>query len=289
MTRLPAGSLRVQDNIRYREYKILLRPDRVGDADGFEKFWHKIETIADACRIDIKRNKAGFTPQTRDVLFYDTQGFELYRNAFILRQRTRHDRTQPENEHELTVKYRHPNLKKVEGLDLHPTFSGDGRIKFKEEVLPLREEIGGLRSLYSHNCVALAPDAGLPRSLHDLLRSFPALGTFGIGRSASVSLVNDLTVEETEVEPGVFDFGHGYEAKATIALWRDRATRSAMVGEFGFQAKFHDLDEIHQKALARSEEFFRAVQTEAPKWLHLGTTKTALVYAMHGTAAPDHE
>lgn len=277
----------MQDRVRYREYKILLRPDRVGEADGFEKFWHKIETIAGDCKVDIVRGKGAFEPQIRDVLFYDTKKFDLYRNAFILRRRTPHNPGHAANEHELTVKFRHPDLTKVQGLDLHPAISGDGRIKFKEEVLPLREEIGGLRSLYSHNCVATSPDAGLSQNLHDMLRSFPALDA--IASKAPVALVNDVTVEETEVEPGFLNFGHGYEAKATIAVWRDRATKSAMVGEFGFQAKFHDYDDIHQKALARSEAFFRAVQTDAPKWLHLGTTKTALIYGMRGAAVPDHE
>jgi hypothetical protein len=279
----------VQDRIHYREYKILLQPDRVGGPDGFEKFWRKIEAVADECKVDVARGKGGFKPQIRDVLFYDTKDFDLYRNAFILRQRTRHHGARPDKVHELTVKFRHPDLNKVQGLHLHPTFSGEGKIKFKEEVLPLREEIGGLRSLYSHNCVEISPDAGLPRSLHDLLLSFPALATLGVGRNASVTLVNGVTVEETEIEPGLFDFGHGYEAKATISVWRDRAKKSAMIGEFGFQAKFHDSRDIPQKALARSEAFFRAVQTGAPKWLQMGTTKTALIYALHGTAVPGHE
>ena len=279
----------MQDRIRYREYKILLRPDRVGEADGFEKFWHKVETIAGDCKVDIARSKGAFEPQVRDVLFYDTTRFDLYRNAFILRQRTAHDGGRPGGEHELTVKFRHPDLTTVEKLDIHPALSNDGKIKFKEEVLPLREEIGGLRSLYSHNCVETSPDSGLSQNLHDLLRSFPTLAALGVGPKAPVALVNDVAIEETEVESGAFDFGHGYAAKATIALWRDRTRNSALVGEFGFQAKFHDYEDIHQKALARSEAFFRAVQTGSPKWLHLGTTKTALIYAMRGAAVPDHE
>lgn len=282
----------MQDPIRYREYKILLRADRCGETDGFEKFWHKIETIADKCKIDIAPSKTPFKPQKRNVRFYDTKGFDLYRNAFILRQRTPcDDRGRPTGEHELTVKFRHPDLSRFETLDLHPTARDEGRIKFKEELLPLREQIGGLRSLYSHNRIAISQDEGLSQNLHDILEASPA-HTLACGTKchpqSSVAPVNDVAVEETEVEPGSFEFGHGYAAKATIAVWRDRETNKAMVGEFGFQAKFHDYDDIHHKARARSEAFFRAVQTEAPKWLHLGTTKTALIYAQRG-AVPNHE
>jgi hypothetical protein len=282
----------VLDQIRYREYKILLRADRCGEVDGFEKFWHKIEAIADKCKIDITLSKTPFKPQKRDIRFYDTKGFDLYRNAFILRQRTPYDdRGRPSNEHELTFKFRHPDLTRFETLDLHSTARDEDRIKFKEELLPLREQIGGLRSLYSHNRITASRDAGLSQNLHDILQASPA-HTLACGikchAQSSVEPVNDVAVEETEVEPGAFNFGHDFAAKATIAVWRDRETNKAMVGEFGFQAKFHDYDDIHHKARAKSEAFFRAVQTEAPKWLHLGTTKTALIYAQRGTA-PNHE
>ena len=75
----------MQDHIRYRENRTFLRADRCSKPEGFEKFWRKVETIADKCKVDIASSKAAFKPQKRDVQFYDTQDFALYRNAFILR------------------------------------------------------------------------------------------------------------------------------------------------------------------------------------------------------------
>ena len=36
-------------------------------------------------------------------------------------------------------------------MDVRPKIAGDYRIKFKAEALPLKGEIGGVRTLYSHN------------------------------------------------------------------------------------------------------------------------------------------
>ena len=35
---------------------------------------------------------------------------------------------------------------------MRPNIAGKYRIKFKAEALPLKDEVGGYRILYSHNC-----------------------------------------------------------------------------------------------------------------------------------------
>jgi hypothetical protein len=98
-----------------------------------------------------------------------------------------------------------------------------------------------------------------------------------------------VAVDELQVAPGAFDFGHGFGAKATISIWRCRQYETTLTGEFAFQARFHNLDAVHQKAKARSEEFFREVQLRAPDWVALGTTKTAVIYGMGGTPPAHNE
>jgi hypothetical protein len=277
------------DKVHYREYKILLRPERLLRPEKLEDYWKIVHEIAKQFAVKVKTNKDAFDRMIREVLFYDTPGFDLYRNAFILRKRTFYKDGWPEVDHELTVKFRHKDRDTAAAVDIHPRIDGKSEIKFKDEVLPLKDEVGGIRSLYSHNCVLTTPKILLDQGLEDISKVFPAMESIDVSPKTKVELVNNVAVEEVQVDPGYFDFGHGLDAKATIAIWRNRASETSLVGEFAFQAKFHRLDEIHQKAKARSEEFFKAVQTHAPDWVQLGTTKTAMVYGIGRSAPPGHE
>ncbi|QIB33794.1 hypothetical protein [Ancylobacter pratisalsi] len=267
------------DDIHYREYKILLRPERFFDPHQFEVYWHKLCLIAPEFKVGVTTHKDGFKRHVREVLFYDTPEYDLYRNAFILRKRTFYTDGWPDPDHELTLKFRHPELETAAAVDVTPHIQGSANIKFKEELLPLKEKVGGMRSLFSHNCVLMTPGLVLNEGLERIAQVFPALnGHCPAGKTAQISLVNKLPVVEVQVNVGEFDFGHGLVAKATIAVWRERVSETSIVGEFAFQAKFDRYDTLHDKARTRSEEFFKAIQEHAPEWVQLGTTKTSLVY-----------
>lgn len=277
------------DKIHYREYKILLQPEQFYSPDRFAAYWEEVLKIAADFDVKVHLSEDPFHRLVRRVLFYDTPGFDLYRNAFILRKRTFYVDGWPLQDHELAIKYRHPDFATAAAVDVHPRLEGEAKIKFKDEVLPLKDKIGGIRSLYSHNCVLTSPKMVLDQGLEDVATVFPSLKKIDIEPRTRIELVNNVAVEEVQVEPGYFDFGHGLLAKATVAIWRNRASERSLVGEFAFQAKFHRLEEIHQKAKAKSESFYKAVQTHAPEWVLLGTTKTAMVYGISGTSTPNHE
>jgi hypothetical protein len=69
-------------------------------------------------KVDLDRQ--GFHSQVREVLFYDTPDFDLYNNHFILRKRTFYDEGWPRADHELTLKYRNPDLKAAAKVDVRP-------------------------------------------------------------------------------------------------------------------------------------------------------------------------
>ncbi|ODN68537.1 hypothetical protein [Methylobrevis pamukkalensis] len=276
------------DDIRYLEYKILLRPERFFHPSQFEVYWHKIVRIAGDHGIGVTTAENGFKRHVREVLFYDTPDFDLYRNAFILRRRTFYDDGWPAPEHELTFKFRHPDLDEAAKVDVTPRLSGEAKIKFKCEILPLASGIGDARHLYSHNCVLMTPGLVLDQGLDRIAGVFPALAPLCAGEKP-VSLVNNLAVEEVEVTPGRLDFGRGMTAKATVAVWRDRASERTLVGEFAFQARFAHLEDIGRKAMKRAADFFLAVQRGTEEWIQLGTTKTALVYGFAGRPVGGHE
>jgi len=278
-----------QDTIHYREYKILLNADRFFESDRLEEYWRAVKHIAKVVGVKVEENKHGFHRLVREVLFYDTENFDLYNNAFILRQRTFYKDGWPERNHELTVKFRHVDLELAAAADIRPRMEGESRIKFKEELLPLKDSLGGMRSLFSHNAVVTTPKVLVDQGLENITKLIPGMAKIGMPPGSKLALVNSMAVEEVEVEPGVFDFGHGYESKATIAVWRDRATEKSLVGEFAFQAKFERLEAVSTKARELSEIFFRALQTHAPEWVLLGTTKTAKIYQQGGREITNHE
>jgi hypothetical protein len=62
-------------------------------------------------------------------------------------------------------------------VDVRPNLPGDYRIKFKAEVLPLKDRLGGYRLLYSHNVqfpLSQAP-GGDRMAMERLAEIFPAL------------------------------------------------------------------------------------------------------------------
>ncbi|HZC45735.1 MAG TPA: hypothetical protein VE243_04620, partial [Candidatus Acidoferrum sp.] len=129
------------DVVHYREYKILLQPDRFTSKNGFIEFWEMASRTLKKLGIRVDMDNHAFDSQVREVLFYDTPQFDLFNNHFILRKRTFYDQGWPRPEHELTFKYRHPELKKAAAVDVRPQLGGHEEVKFKEELLLERDRL----------------------------------------------------------------------------------------------------------------------------------------------------
>lgn len=277
------------DVIHYREYKILLRPERFTSKRNFMEFWEDVEKSAKKLNLKIDFDKHAFHSQVREVLFYDTPAFDLYNNHFILRKRTFYDEGWPRAEHELTLKYRNPELKAAARVDVRPQLGGHHEVKFKEELLPERDHLGGMRSVYSHGCVLISPKIELDRGIEDIAGAFPALRSVDVRPKTTIELVNSVAVEEVQNTIGFIHFAHHYKGKATIAVWRNRALEKSLSGEFAFQCKFERLEEVHPSSLELSEEFYKQVQLDCAEWIKLGTTKTAMVYGLGNVPVKNHE
>jgi hypothetical protein len=208
-----------------------------------------------------------------------------------LRQRVAYESGFPAAEPEIVFKFRHDDMQKVAALDVRPNTVGNYRIKFKAEALPLKDNVGGYRLLFSHNAqfpLSQAPE-GDRTSMATLARVFPALAALKTSDYDRVELVNQTIVEEVLQDLGVLDFGKGITADANISIWRERGTHHPLCGEFAFQAKFRRRDDVHDKVISRCQRFFVALQQSAYDWLFLGTTKTGLVYRLKGNPPQSHE
>jgi len=279
------------DEVHYLECKLILKPDPFTTAKAFIEYGKLVARAAKEFGIVFKDDGVVLKPQTREVMFWDTSDFRLYNHAFILRRRVAYKDGFPTGEPEIVFKFRHPDMQKAADLDMRPNIAGKYRIKFKAEALPLKDQVGGYRLLFSHNVQFLLSQApeGDRASLGMLARVFPGLAQLKPSDADRVDLVNRTIVEEVLQDLGVLDFGKGFTAGSNIAIWRERGTHHPLCGEFAFQAKFKRRDDLHDKALERCKHFFIALQQSGRNWLSLGTTKTGLVYRLHGNPPQSHE
>ena len=280
------------DQIHYLECKLILKPDRFTCVQDFHEYGNIVGQAASECGIGFSTKRAlQLKPRIREVLFLDTADFRFYNNAFILRRRITYEDGFPLGDPEIVFKFRHPDLEKATAVDVRPTIHGSYQIKFKAEVLPLRDRLGGYRLLYSHNAqfgLSQAPE-GDQTSMVTVARMFPALEALRRSDTEKVELVNQAIVEEVLQDLGTLDFGRGIMTDCDAALWRTRGEHKSLIGEFSFQWKFKRGDQLHEKALERCQQFFIALQKIGPDWVSLGTTKTATVYRLKGNPPQAHE
>jgi hypothetical protein len=280
------------DSVQYLEAKIILKPERFTSVESFREFGRMVQRTAKELKVGfITDPKVGRRPDIREIVFMDTPDFRLYNNSFILRRRIEYVDGFPVGDPEIVFKFRHPDEMTAAKVDVRPNIAGKYQIKFKAEALPLKDDIGGFRTLYSHNC-----QFGLSQ-MHEgdrfgmwgLANVFPSLGILKKSQDEEVKLVNESIVEEVLLELGDLDFGKGIEGHCNVALWRSRGDHTPLVGEFAYQLKFMRGDTVHDKPKRLSEQFFITLQREVQDWVSLGTTKTGMVYRLKGNAPQSHE
>jgi hypothetical protein len=280
------------DNITYLEAKLILKPDRFTSVEAFRDFGKIAQKVA-------KRTGVGFTsdpnsnrrPEIREITFGDTPDFRLYNNAFILRRRISYVDGFAYGDPEIVFKFRHPEQAKAAAFDVRPNIAGKYRIKFKAEALPLKDQVGGYRILYSHNCqfgLSQMHDAD-KTSMATLVRVFPGLKAIAKSPDEHITLVNEGIVEEVLLPLGELDFGKGVVGKCDISLWRTRGEHKQLVGEFAFQLQFPSRENVADKQKMLATRFYISLQQEVKDWLALGVTKTAMVYRLKGNPPQTHE
>jgi hypothetical protein len=260
--------------------------------ESFREFGRIVQRTAKAQKVGfITDPKVGRRPDIREIVFMDTPDFRLYNNAFILRRRIPFVDGFPVGDPEIVFKFRHPDEMTAANVDVRPNIAGKYQIKFKAEALPLKDQIGGFRILYSHNCQFGLSEmhAGDRLGMWTLANVFPALAVLKKSKDEEVKLVNESIVEEVLLELGDLDFGKGIEGHCNVALWRTRGEHTPLVGEFAYQLKFARGDTVHDKPKRLSEQFFISLQRDVEDWVSLGTTKTGMVYRLKGNAPQSHE
>lgn len=281
------------DRVQFFDAKLILKPDFFSSVRGFKSFSDLVQEAAGKVKgvnysaLDLSKLR----PRIREVMFLDTADFRLYNNSFILRRRTAYQDGFPVEDPEVVFKFRNPDMAQGAAVDVRPKIAGPYRVKFKSEALPLKDQVGGYRLLYSHNCIFPLSSVHEPdrTSLQTIARVLPAVAGLIGSAEGKVELVNSTLVEEVLMDLGTLDFGKGIVSKANISLWRSLGDHQVMCGEFAYQTKFDRREDVHEIAKQRVEELFIKLQLIATGWLFLGTTKTGLVYRLKGNPPQSHE
>lgn len=281
------------DKVQFFDAKLILKPDFFSSMRGFTSFSDLVAEAAGKVKgvtyepFDLTKRR----PRIREVMFLDTADFRLYNNSYILRRRTAYQDGFPIEDPEVVFKFRNPDMALAASIDIRPKIAGPYRVKFKSEAVPLKDQVGGYRLLYSHNCIFPVSSVREPdkTNLKTIARALPALAGL-IGESeGKVELVNSTLVEEVLLDLGTLQFGKGMTTKANISLWRSLGDHKVMCGEFAYQAKFERREDVGEVVRQRVEELYIKLQLLATGWLYLGTTKTGLVYRLKGNPPQAHE
>jgi hypothetical protein len=280
--------------VEYLCCKLILRPNHFVSRESLFEFGEVMR--APAKEYGVTFTNKGFFEQPlkiREVLFIDTADFRLYNNAFILRRRIPYREGFPIGDPEIVFKFRHPDMQVAAETDVRPQILGDHRVKFKCQALPLKEKLGGIRLLFSHNVQFPRSAIGIGREnvqdMDSMIQVFPVLARVRKQPAEKIKLVSDTIIEEVLQDIGQLDFGQGLICKTNVAIWRTRGEHRPLIGEFAFQVRFKDRKELAREAMQRMEAFFIALQFAAEKYIALNATKTGVVYRLLGNPPKAHE
>ena len=278
--------------MQYLCCKLILRPNHFQSRKSLFQFTKVVQGPAKAQNVALSTGTFRNDPvQMREVLFIDTSDFRLYNSGFILRRRIRYEDGFPIGDPEIVFKFRDPDMQKAAETDVRPHILGDHRVKFKCQALPLKDRLGGIRMLYSHNVQFPRSNVGENDALAmgTLTKIFPVLAHIKKAPDERIALVNNTIIDEVLQDICVLDFGQGIRAKGNLALWRTSGEHRPLIGEFAFQIRFEDRNALGLDAMKRLEAFFVDLQYAAQDWIALDATKTGVVYRLHGNAPTAHE
>ena len=202
--------------VEYLACKLILKPNRFRSRKNLFDFAKVLRAPADKCGVEFSTENFEDAPlKIREVLFVDTKDYRLYNNAFILRRRIPYIDGFPSGEPEIVFKYRHPDIQKAAETDVRPEIVGDYRVKFKCQALPLKDQLGGIRLLFSHNVQFPRSHVGTNDvfQFKALTKIFPALTVVQHSPEEEIAMVNNTIIEEVLQDIGSLDFGSGTQSE----------------------------------------------------------------------------
>ena len=74
------------DDLHYREYKILLHPERFTTPQAFQDFWQVVKRVAKQFEVKLEESEDAFANQVREVLFAEQVKWQVHPGVEATRQ-----------------------------------------------------------------------------------------------------------------------------------------------------------------------------------------------------------
>ncbi len=254
------------EDIRYREYKLMLRTDKFTDvAQSSQEFLQAAKAVLSE-NFQAKMVLEFDEIKTRKTRYIDTPNFTLYKNGFVLKEKTDSENGKPDDDVKISLKYR------SESKRIADVSNVTSRIAFAEMdggSKKFEEEIDARLTTYNRSAAAKIPVKQYNlANVSDLSDVFPVLLKFDeIDPAESIATVNAFTPVET-VLGGYISFGDKRKIHTRLTFWAlEEAENDFYMIEFSFSyatRKLADAPDLDEK----SRSFFELMKNSdwvAPK------------------------
>ena len=266
------------------EYKLLLQSDKFDNPIvGFKNYWKIVKTVAKNHNVAVVEKTKPFTLKHKEVSFFDTEKQELRKAGFLIRQKVKYENGHKKPGFEYGVKYRktHPAGALAVDLVLNDGYTPkDETIELESDIVYFSRNGESSETTYSiSNSILLdeAPEMVLG-SFADI---YPALGKLGIPKTAPLTKVAGVSVDEWMVMPGKLDFGDGLFGRVDMSVWiiptKDGELR---ISEFSFDHPFLNGKQYDKDAMNRCTEFIVNLKEFQPSWVKPGALKAAFLFEL---------
>ena len=207
-----ADGLPIHD-VQYLCCKLILRPNPFVSRESLFEFGDVLRAAGEGARREVLDEGLSRQSRSRSARSCSStpHDFRLYNNAFILRRRIPYQDGFPVGDPEIVFKFRHPDMQMAAETDVRPQIRGDHRVKFKCQALPLKEKLGGIRLLFSHNVQFPRSAMGIgarerPQRGPDGSRSFRCSRALRKEPGEKIELVSETIIEEVLQDIGAARF-----------------------------------------------------------------------------------
>jgi|GEM_PF-4710907 len=274
--------------IKYRIYKLTFVTTLIEDKNFIANFSCIVRQLAENLAICIVNDKKSsipvglqdanrYIPSIRQIAFYDTAHYDLYRHGFILRKRSYCPVASTKQPEELTLKFRHADKKIAARINLcAPTMKSE--VKFKKQIFNTQWQ--AIKSLYAHSITVTFLPLLIQQGMGGLSQVFPVLSELTINPDEKLHQVNQVNIEESVIELCQMRLYKNMLAQAVIIIWRNLVDKTPLAVEFELRVKREKPGKFDKKTKELLKTYYQSLQTAAHNWLADGTTKTALIYSI---------
>jgi hypothetical protein len=268
-----------EEKVLSRECKMLLLPGKFEDKkSAMKQFWNIVDEIGTAQGLKVKKIDGSDREVTvREVSFFDTKKFDLYKNSYILRRRAEN------GDIGMTLKFRNPDITVSSNADVSPGPENPGKTAMDEDVVVKEKVFEHVFAKSGKTTIGSDPEA----TVGAYAAIYPGLLHLGIPEKTPLYVVNGIKIEETNVDYGSIRLTKNIKADASFAIWQIEGNDNVFVAEFSYKYEFKDSSSDEELLMAHhaSDKFLGKLRDGVKSWLDVGRTKTGMVYKFNASNA----